>query len=683
MGLLLMDSDDNGVEGVTAMSEPKDTTRFEFVKDQWAGSRVQRRLTDRFWNTWKPELVALLFSVTCTIAMSIILSSYDGKATPNIPGGLTLNAIVSILATSSKTALIFSLSNSLGQLKWVWLNGDSSKSLVDAEVFDDASRGPLGAVVMLYSHATRSFASFGSLLILLALAFDPFVQQVVRYENRVSYTPSALALLPRARFLASNGYNFDTAKSLNAAFWRDEFIPTASCPTTDCSWPMTRSISFVGECHVDDTWTLNDDCNLSFTLENLNETSKGISHTLRTCNATSRDGGEVITGLQFDGKDPDQNGSSTWKTITIPRYIVAPLPALFEEVSKCDNYRERKCGPALKPFYQYSILDWRNGSDLETEMKLSLVATRCTLDLYLSEFSSSVVGGQLVTNVTRKEAMKKSSQHLDNHNGAYMCFDSPFETPQNFSALAQEFEWQDLNFIYDSTAATSGFCLNHLDILTQVDGSGSLKWWTTTMDQVMTVNINATQTSRMGWRWSNSTFLISRDEMHGLFYSGNVRNVSTNDQVWQESSPTKIAENLANSLTKLLRDPGLNRGLHYGLTYNGTDTISGSAGNVVAYAKIRWVWLILPYILSVGGMVFLLHTMWVSKRSKAPLWKSSINALIFHGIDHDYDITSKLTTLTEMDRQASMTQVRLAPLSEMNDRLVLRTSVVRIRSNSA
>jgi hypothetical protein len=71
-------------------------------------------------DTWVPEAFALFISTTSIIAITALLKWYEGTRSPKLPYGITLNAIVSILATVSRSMLIFAVSMCIGQLKWCW-----------------------------------------------------------------------------------------------------------------------------------------------------------------------------------------------------------------------------------------------------------------------------------------------------------------------------------------------------------------------------------------------------------------------------------------------------------------------------------------------------------------------------------------------------------------------------------
>ena len=130
-------------------------------------------------DTWWPEFAALTTSLLCIVGLIVMLYHFDRSASPELPYGITLNAITSILATASKSLLLFAVGNSISQQKYSWFQ--SEKPLKDVQRFDDASRGPLGSLLMLTGPILHSSAALGAVITMISLAFDPFVQQVLRF----------------------------------------------------------------------------------------------------------------------------------------------------------------------------------------------------------------------------------------------------------------------------------------------------------------------------------------------------------------------------------------------------------------------------------------------------------------------------------------------------------------------
>lgn len=103
-----------------------------------------RVITDWWW--W--ELFSWVISFCCTAAIIVVLLIYNDKKQPQyIIPGITMNAYIAVFAAISKAALILPVSEAIGQLKWTWFQNESRLS--NFFVFDAASRGPWGALMLL------------------------------------------------------------------------------------------------------------------------------------------------------------------------------------------------------------------------------------------------------------------------------------------------------------------------------------------------------------------------------------------------------------------------------------------------------------------------------------------------------------------------------------------------------
>jgi hypothetical protein len=95
-------------------------------------------------DTWAPEALALSISAASIIAITVILAHYGDEKWPKMSYGITLNAIVSILATTSRSLLIFAVSMCIGQLKWCWYHErkrkfEDIKTMVRVRISPDTS----------------------------------------------------------------------------------------------------------------------------------------------------------------------------------------------------------------------------------------------------------------------------------------------------------------------------------------------------------------------------------------------------------------------------------------------------------------------------------------------------------------------------------------------------------------
>jgi hypothetical protein len=114
---------------------------------------LARRLEDRLWrcNTsvnvserWSLEIISWVISAICMTTVVLILLFMRDKSIPNWPSTLALTIFFKI----ASAALLLPTSEALGQLKWSWIKGDSK--MWDFEIFDLASRGPWGSILLLF-----------------------------------------------------------------------------------------------------------------------------------------------------------------------------------------------------------------------------------------------------------------------------------------------------------------------------------------------------------------------------------------------------------------------------------------------------------------------------------------------------------------------------------------------------
>jgi hypothetical protein len=103
-------------------------------------------------NWWLWEILGWSMSALSMSLITLILFCIDGK--PVATSGITVNGMISILSNIAKAALLLPTAEALGQLKWSWFF-HASRKVDDFEVFEYASRGPWGALVLLWQTRAR------------------------------------------------------------------------------------------------------------------------------------------------------------------------------------------------------------------------------------------------------------------------------------------------------------------------------------------------------------------------------------------------------------------------------------------------------------------------------------------------------------------------------------------------
>lgn len=188
---------------------------------------------------------------------------FGGRSVPHLPQGLTLNAMISILATS-KSAILFVVASCLSQIKWVWFQ--TSRQLVHIQTLDDASRGPLGAFILLFGQLVRSIAGLGAIITILSLAFDPFIQQVLVFPLApvTENSPASTAKVSSGFFEQRHSAAI-TAAIING-LWSDSFNVNPICAAGDCQWDLAKTVGWCSQ-YLDVEAKLTTPCNSTFTVE--------------------------------------------------------------------------------------------------------------------------------------------------------------------------------------------------------------------------------------------------------------------------------------------------------------------------------------------------------------------------------------------------------------------------------
>lgn len=106
-----------------------------------------------FQDWWLFELGCLAMGTGAFIALIVLLSRHQNKVVPEMGSivgvGITINTVVSILATVGRACMLLPVAECINQQKWLWFSG-SPRPLVHLDTFDQGSRGVCGSLVMLW-----------------------------------------------------------------------------------------------------------------------------------------------------------------------------------------------------------------------------------------------------------------------------------------------------------------------------------------------------------------------------------------------------------------------------------------------------------------------------------------------------------------------------------------------------
>ncbi|KAH6686302.1 hypothetical protein F5X68DRAFT_262105 [Plectosphaerella plurivora] len=166
------------------------------------------------WSTWGQQWWAMLGAFTVLIAMIILLDSFDDRPIFSW-NGITLNTITSILSVTVKAAALFVIAECMAQWKWI-LFAREQRPLIDFDRLDGATRGPMGSLRLIVKTRGAYIAQFGAVLTLIALALDPFAQQLVQLREVIAFETASngsVAVVPRAQAYSSGDMTVEASSS--------------------------------------------------------------------------------------------------------------------------------------------------------------------------------------------------------------------------------------------------------------------------------------------------------------------------------------------------------------------------------------------------------------------------------------------------------------------------------------
>lgn len=237
--------------------------QMEDAKDE-EGKPARRRCRACHKTDWVLEILSSIFSVLCLIGIAILLACIQGRRLSTWTLAVSPNAFISVLSTASKAFLILPVSECISQLKW-WhlLRSKRPNRLEDLQLFDNASRGPLGSLKFFWRLPSKSMLPYiGCLVTVVAIATSPMIQQILQFETRQTQIPGAFASVRTSQVydngeqsdVTSDGTVFQTTRdgpmhaAVTVALYADIRLPGLTCPTGSCDFDPFGSLAITSQC---------------------------------------------------------------------------------------------------------------------------------------------------------------------------------------------------------------------------------------------------------------------------------------------------------------------------------------------------------------------------------------------------------------------------------------------------
>lgn len=219
------------------------------------------------WNTswwWWWELGSALLSMGSMFSIVIILAAFENRPLADWTIPIQINSLIATLTTIAKTAMFVAVAESISQLKWLHFY-QRARPLHRFQDFEDASRGPWGALTLLYTTNLKAIlASIGAVITILGLGIEPMAQQVLAFPDRNVTLTNSTASLGIAEVYNSKAFGEGQLSNiistspyllrlqgalLNGITGNVTKLPF-DCPSSarSCSWPSFSTLGVCSSC---------------------------------------------------------------------------------------------------------------------------------------------------------------------------------------------------------------------------------------------------------------------------------------------------------------------------------------------------------------------------------------------------------------------------------------------------
>ncbi|KAF2790159.1 hypothetical protein K505DRAFT_409961 [Melanomma pulvis-pyrius CBS 109.77] len=561
-------------------------------------SSLAQRIEDRLWRCnssgnvaerWSLEIISWIVSAVCMGAVLVILLYIKGKGIPNWPTSLALTVFFKI----SSAALLLPTSEALSQLKWSWIQNDSK--MWDFEMFDLASRGPWGSLLLLFRTKCMKLAALGAAITLFSLALDPFFQQVANstIPRVVQYSPNLRVLFTAGKKVAQN--DIDLGAAATPFFYGNGTQPMAfgageraefpiSCPTSNCTWPPYKTLGFCSSCV---------------------EVSKLLEYACLTTRV------DWIANLTGPGTE------STWPNGTVCGYFLnatSTAPVLMSGEALIMRALPLVSNPIRKSFYGNGTIHFNHIRNRLADVVIASV-TNGSASVYRNE---TPVAHECVVSYCVKTIVS-SFVEANYKEDVIDTFQNTTAGPYPFSLKLQD---QSVLLSY-----TENIVIKPLDSGETSDyGVSNFTAFTTltAFDNIF------------------PSFLTAETPSADAFLRFSIRPNGDPTSKLLEFNPwlppnnvTRHMERLATALTNTIRSSSTNN-----------QWLFGTASSKETYVEVRWLWLSLPLGVLFLCLVFLVATIIKSWKEKdhVGVWKTSALATLLYGLP-DY-LQSKITSVS-------------------------------------
>lgn len=590
-----------------------------------------------YWKNWKYESAACILVLSGPLVIFGTLYPYNGQPSPQWPFNASINSLLSVYALVLKASIAVILASCIGQLQWKWFAMES-RSLYDMVRFDQATRDAGGALNLIWRQRFQQpLTALGCAITILAVAVDPFVQQLLRpvdcsievFEDGMSANlPVATYFGILGHFGASENSSSLPSKqsALQNALYAGTFAPQHDipwqCPTGNCTFPEYSTIGLCNSCEdvsadvVVNFWSAPANPNAPESLQAFPDLRVHSSYNKNESIAMSVN---MSVSLPWDVLD-----------VNLAVTSVEQIPPYFEWE---DDWRDKQLvfGFLLGATVAADgRVDWTTTDNSTCDSEAvdkswscrGYGAATCTIKPCIQVYNATVTAGTFKENLvtTLSGTSWGRIRGVDSNYTYYLAMVDSQCSQQERTDSSADSELKDRLKSFDFNIPDADIDLNAppKELLSLVeDGCLHLvapDYLLYTVGQYLQGTVQA-----LPQKYSNSPDnfkILEMAHFEGPPVTQNIYNWGNTDFHRVEST----LENITDSLTTYIRTHS------WAQSSDGTNYTRTTQGRVYHYAtclEVKWPWLLFPSILSSLTILLFLLVIEMARKGNAPVWKAS------------------------------------------------------------
>jgi hypothetical protein len=133
---------------------------------------------------WRWEIASSGLSIASMALVLAILTKTNNQPLKDWTLPIQPNSLISVCTTIGKSAMMVPVASCIGQLRWRYF-AQRSRPLRDLQIFDDASRGPWGATMVLLQRLNKAWLITAfAIVTIISLGIEPSAQQILSFGTR-------------------------------------------------------------------------------------------------------------------------------------------------------------------------------------------------------------------------------------------------------------------------------------------------------------------------------------------------------------------------------------------------------------------------------------------------------------------------------------------------------------------